>query len=55
MGNDKYCLQKLNLIVQVVKELPVGIFQASCDGAKPLKIDADKSRHLRKFPTKKKK
>lgn len=40
-GNDKHLLR--NLIVQVVKELTVGIFQASSYGGKPLKIDADKS------------
>jgi hypothetical protein len=48
-------LQK-NLIVRVVKEKPVGKFQALSYGAKPLTTDADKSRSVseKKKTTKKK-
>ena len=40
LGNDKHRL--------LVQELPVGIFQASSDEVKQQRIDADKSRNVRK-------
>lgn len=53
LDNDKHRLQR-SLTVQVVKELPVGKFQAPSDGAKPLRTDADKSRNVSNKEKKKK-
>ena len=43
--NEKHRLQK-NLIVPMVKDLPVGKFPALSYGAKLLTTDADKSRNV---------